>query len=272
MKWLPLTTYASICADVLSLNGLEGVSVSSISSLSDANCGEHSSLVDQMQKPGDLSTGNSAHNYASEATRNSNSQVLNSEDVNPQSKSDGPSNEAKQPVFLDDIASSADEGSGKEVRLLDNCGILPSNCLPCLASTVPSVEKRRPLSSSPPSARKKTSLKLSFKWREGHSNAALCEYLCYPLNINLLNCLITGLLDPCEMVFSEAGMSFDDVAALIRFISSDLSKDIRILFSQNHLKQEYVDTEAKAVCFCYGCLLINVCYHLESFLESSNVA
>ncbi|XWS68897.1 hypothetical protein CRYUN_Cryun04dG0133100 [Craigia yunnanensis] len=165
--------FESVQEDVLSLNGLEGVSVSSILSLRDANCGEHSSLVDQMQKPGDLSTVNSARNSASVATRNSNSQVLNSQDVNPQSKSDGPSKEAKQPVFLDDIASSADEGSGKEVRLLDNCGILPSNCLPCLASTVPSVEKRRSLSSSPPSARKKTALKLSFKWREGHSNAAL---------------------------------------------------------------------------------------------------
>ena len=49
--------------------------------------------------------------------------------------------------------------------------------------------------------------------------------------INLLNCLITRLLDACEMVFSEAGMSFDDIGALIRFISSDLSKDIRIVFS-----------------------------------------
>ncbi|EOY00249.1 CW14 protein isoform 3 [Theobroma cacao] len=168
--------FESVQEDVLSLNGLEGVSISSISSLKDANCGEHSSLVDQMQKPGDLSAGNSACNSVGEVTRNSNSQVLNSEDVNSQSKSDGPSNKAKQPVFLDDIASSVDEGSGKEEGLLDNCGILPSNCLPCLASTVPSIEKRRSLSSSPPSARKKNALKLPFKWREGHPNATLCNY------------------------------------------------------------------------------------------------
>ncbi|XVF84835.1 hypothetical protein PTKIN_Ptkin17bG0071600 [Pterospermum kingtungense] len=126
-----------------------------------------------MHKPEDLSDRNSVTNTTNEATRNSNSQVLNSVDVNPQSKSDGPSNEAKEPVFLDDIASYADEGSGKEDRLLDNCGILQSNCLPCLASTVPSVEKRRSLSSSPTSARKKTPLKLSFKWREEHSSATL---------------------------------------------------------------------------------------------------
>ncbi|KAA3453208.1 CW14 protein isoform 1 [Gossypium australe] len=122
-KCLPFTIYASPCADVLSLNGLEGVSVSSISSLTDANCRDHFSLVYQTQKLGD---------------------------VNLRTKSDGPSNEAKEPVFLDDIASSVDEGPGKEDGLLDDCGILPSNCLPCLASTVPSIEKRRSLSSSPP--------------------------------------------------------------------------------------------------------------------------
>ncbi|XP_022726937.1 uncharacterized protein LOC111282913 isoform X2 [Durio zibethinus] len=165
--------FESVQEDMLSLNGLEGVFVSSISSLRDANYGEHSSFIGQMQKPEDLSTGNSARNSASEVTRNSNSQVLNFEDVSPQPKSDGPSNEAKQHVFLDDIASSVDEASGKEDGLLDNCGILPSNCLPCLASTVPSVEKRRLFSSSPPSARKKTALKLPFKLREGHPNAAL---------------------------------------------------------------------------------------------------
>ncbi|KAG4152664.1 hypothetical protein ERO13_D04G136600v2 [Gossypium hirsutum] len=112
--------FESVQEDTLSLNGLEGVASSNISSLRDANYGEHSSLVDQMQKPGGLST-----------------------------------------------------GPGKEVGLLDNCGILPSNCLPCLASTVSSVEKRRSLSSSPPSARKKNALKLPFKWKEGHPNAAL---------------------------------------------------------------------------------------------------
>ncbi|TYJ37092.1 hypothetical protein E1A91_A05G352600v1 [Gossypium mustelinum] len=138
--------FESVQEDVLSLNGLEGVSVSSISSLTDANCRDHSSLVYHTQKPGD---------------------------VNPRTKSDGPSNEAKEPVFLDDIASSVDEGPGKEDGLLDDCGILPSNCLPCLASTVPSIEKRRSLSSSPPSARKKPALKLSFKWKEENANATL---------------------------------------------------------------------------------------------------
>ncbi|XP_016202565.1 uncharacterized protein LOC107643434 isoform X2 [Arachis ipaensis] len=89
-----------------------------------------------------------------------------------QSKSDGNIVDANEPVFVDEI-SSVDANSNKEEGILDNCGILPNNCLPCLASTVPSIEKRRSSSSSPPSARKKAPMKLSFKWKEGHGNATL---------------------------------------------------------------------------------------------------
>ncbi|KAL2559599.1 hypothetical protein Fot_04338 [Forsythia ovata] len=101
---------------------------------------------------GESFTGHSARNSVSETAR---------------VKSDGP---LMKPVFVDEISSSAGENAGREGSLLDNCGILPHNCLPCLA-TVPSVEKRRSLSSSPPSTRKKASLKLSFKWKEAHHNS-----------------------------------------------------------------------------------------------------
>ncbi|KAI7732683.1 hypothetical protein M8C21_013071 [Ambrosia artemisiifolia] len=77
-----------------------------------------------------------------------------------------------RPVYLDDISSSVDESTGREDGLLD-CGVIPSNCLPCLAATVPSVEKRTSLSSSPSSARKKSVHKLSFKWKDGHPNASI---------------------------------------------------------------------------------------------------
>ncbi|CAI9768041.1 unnamed protein product [Fraxinus pennsylvanica] len=102
-------------------------------------------------------TGHSARNSVSETAR---------------VKSDGPLNEIK-PVFADEISSTSGENAGREGSLLDNCGILPHNCLPCLASTVPSVEKRTSLSSSPPSTRKKAALRLSFKWKEGHHKATL---------------------------------------------------------------------------------------------------
>uniref|UniRef100_A0A1J3FEE7 Protein ENHANCED DISEASE RESISTANCE 2 n=1 Tax=Noccaea caerulescens TaxID=107243 RepID=A0A1J3FEE7_NOCCA len=113
--------------DVLSVNGAERISVSSMSSVRDSNA--DGALVDDTKQ---------------------------------------------QPVFIDEISSSADDSSRKDEGLLESCGILPSNCLPCLhSSTVPSIEKRRSLSSSPPSTRKKASIKLSFKWREGHGTGPM---------------------------------------------------------------------------------------------------
>ncbi|XP_074309790.1 uncharacterized protein LOC141644219 [Silene latifolia] len=83
------------------------------------------------------------------------------------------STEAKHPVYADEISSSLDGSSGKDDRVLDNCGILPNNCLPCLnTATVPSIEKRTSIS-SPPSARKKTTSKLSFKWKDGVPSSRL---------------------------------------------------------------------------------------------------
>ncbi|XP_044480733.1 uncharacterized protein LOC123207402 isoform X1 [Mangifera indica] len=160
--------FQSVQDDVLSLNGSEGLSRSSNASPRDANY-----RADQLLRPEDSSAGNSARNSVSEVGKNSNIQVPSSRNVDPQSKSDGLSNEGNQPVFLDEITPCVDEASGKDDGLLDNCGILPSNCLPCLASTVPSVEKRRSLSSSPPRPWKKAASKLSFKWKDAHANATL---------------------------------------------------------------------------------------------------
>ncbi|KDP45438.1 hypothetical protein JCGZ_09687 [Jatropha curcas] len=57
----------------------------------------------------------------------------------------------------------------------NHCGILQNTCLPCLASTVPSsasLDKKRSLSpGGTPISRRKPSLKLSFKWREGQGLA-----------------------------------------------------------------------------------------------------
>ncbi|KAI4328343.1 hypothetical protein L6164_020702 [Bauhinia variegata] len=140
--------YQSVPDDVVSLSGVEGGSITSFPSSRDANRGISS---DQVQKPGETS---------------------GVDDVDSQSKRDGSINEVNQAVFVDDI-SSVDANSNKEDGMLDNCGILPNNCLPCLASTIPSVEKRRSSSSSPPHARKKAPIKLSFKWKEGHGSATL---------------------------------------------------------------------------------------------------
>ncbi|KAF8399377.1 hypothetical protein HHK36_015242 [Tetracentron sinense] len=172
--------FQSVQDDILSLNGSEVASISSIPSLKDVN---HEDLngnipcipsTDQQRKPGEPSTGNLVPSV-SEVAKVANSRVLHLDDADSQLKPDGPLSEAKAPVFLDDISTfSVDESSGREEGgVLDHCGILPNACLPCLASTVPSADKRRSLSPGPPSSRRKASLKLSFKWREGHANATL---------------------------------------------------------------------------------------------------
>lgn len=172
-----------ISADLLSLSGFEGTSRSSISSLRDVNHGDcnvnnhHTSSTSHIQKPGRLSTGSSERNSVCEVSKTQNFLALtNSDDFDSQPRCDGPLNEANQPVYLDEISSSADGSLGKGEGILDNCGILPSNCLPCLPSTVPAVEKRRSSSPCPPSSRRKITSKLSFKWREANANGALCEY------------------------------------------------------------------------------------------------
>ncbi|XP_078442901.1 uncharacterized protein LOC144712476 [Wolffia australiana] len=77
-------------------------------------------------------------------------------------------------VLIQDETSAvyAGEIAASEGGILDHCGIIPNNCLPCL---VPA-EKKSSSSSSPPGSRKKSTLRLSFKWRsgEGHSLNALC--------------------------------------------------------------------------------------------------
>ncbi|CAI8587774.1 unnamed protein product [Vicia faba] len=130
--------YQSVPDDVVSLNGIEGGSVSSFQSCRDA--ANHRVLGDQMPKP-----------VICEAARSSDVQQFGVE---------GNAIEVNEAVFLDDI-SSVDASSNRDEGILDNCGILPNNCLPCLASNVPSFEKRRSSCSSPPSSRKKTPTKVS---------------------------------------------------------------------------------------------------------------
>lgn len=168
-------------ADIQSINSFDGGSTSSISSSGDANHGEHNAnrhgaTPDQIHRPGNSARVHSVNCSGSQVARDSHSQTMNQEDGEAQPKGGyGHSSEANEPVYIDEISSTAGESSGKGDGILDNCGILPSNCLPCLASTINSVEKRKALSSSPPTGLKKAALKLSFKWKEGNPNAALCE-------------------------------------------------------------------------------------------------
>ena len=150
----------------------------------------HSATPDQIHRPGNSGRVHSV----SQVARDSHSQAMNPDDAEPQLKGYGHSSKANEPVFVDEISSTAGESSAKDVGVLDNCGILPSNCLPCLASTMNSVEKRKSPSSSPPSGLKKAALKLSFKWKEGNPNAALCEC---SRSICFMFCLTGLVFDNC---------------------------------------------------------------------------
>lgn len=99
-------------------------------------------------------------------------------------------NEGKVATYVDESAG------GEDMGILHNCGLLPNNCLPCLAGTASSSdEKRKSLSSSP---KKKTALRLSFKWRDGQAAPTICKF-CYCMRISVHLCKICFL---CDNVFS----------------------------------------------------------------------
>uniref|UniRef100_K4AC02 Uncharacterized protein n=1 Tax=Setaria italica TaxID=4555 RepID=K4AC02_SETIT len=71
----------------------------------------------------------------------------------------------------DDVLSvSGEDSTHGGGRILDDCGLLPNNCLPCIASAVGVNEKKRALSSSPTHSMKMPSLKLSFKKKSGEAH------------------------------------------------------------------------------------------------------
>lgn len=75
----------------------------------------------------------------------------------------------KQTSSIDGGVSTVyDDGS-------NNFGILQNNCLPCLTCTTSIDVKSKSACSSPPSAKKKVTSMLSFKWREGQSNLSICK-------------------------------------------------------------------------------------------------
>ncbi|CAN4116239.1 unnamed protein product [Withania somnifera] len=167
--------FQSVADDVLSLNSFD-CGWTSVASATDVHHGDvdvntHHMLSTNLQRQGELSTSNPSGCGSAKAAINRSS-ILRPKDADSRMRLDGPHSEV-QPVFLDEISSSANGSCRREDGLLDNCGILSNNCLPCLASTVAPVEKRQSLNSTSPSARKKAALKLPFKWKEGNPIAAL---------------------------------------------------------------------------------------------------
>lgn len=88
---------------------------------------------------------------------------------------DSRSNDQVTPVYADEVSNVS--AGGQEEN--NHSGILPNNCLPFLASTVASIDKKRPLSPGTPSCKRKPSLKLSFKRREGNVTNPTLGECCY---------------------------------------------------------------------------------------------
>lgn len=88
---------------------------------------------------------------------------------------------AKSFVSHEDVSviSAEENAEAEDEGILNNCGILHNNCLPCLVVTTSTIEKRKQLSTSPPNSAKKASLKLSFKRKSGeaHATSTRCECL-----------------------------------------------------------------------------------------------
>jgi hypothetical protein len=88
---------------------------------------------------------------------------------------DSRSNDQVTPVYADEVSNVSVGGQEEN----NHSGILPNNCLPFLASTVASIDKKRPLSPGTPSSKRKPSLKLSFKRREGNVTNPTLGECCY---------------------------------------------------------------------------------------------
>ncbi|RWR77652.1 CW14 protein isoform 1 [Cinnamomum micranthum f. kanehirae] len=172
--------FESVQEDALSLNGVEAASVCSLSSRKDSRCHEDvDSYVPfitstcQQLKQEELSSENFAHDHVCRSADNEQALVLQTSEADSRLKIAGSLNHMSSPVYVDEMhMHSADEGPKREEGgVLDPFSILPNACLPCLASTTTSTDKRRSLSPGPPSSRKK---KQSFKWKsmDGHSDRA----------------------------------------------------------------------------------------------------
>ncbi|KAI3977966.1 hypothetical protein MKX01_032343, partial [Papaver californicum] len=170
--------FHSVQEDSLSSSGSGRSSLSSLSLTRNANHEDQHDNVPSIPSPDlrpklkDQSTGHSALDSFIDVSRNSYSRVSHSNDADMQPNSAVTLQNSKLPVCPDEHSGDSGEthAGEKDKEVLDHCGILPHVCLPCLASTVPSIEKRKTLDPLSPSTRKKTASKHSFRWKEGHSN------------------------------------------------------------------------------------------------------
>ncbi|XP_031487311.1 uncharacterized protein LOC116255582 isoform X1 [Nymphaea colorata] len=158
--------FVSVLGDLSCPHSLDGASRFSVSSISDATLSHESEKLPfdppddkrmaKLSSDGMIESGDSA------------TLVSDTNKASLQSKLDCNMNSGRSSLKHNDetLSSSAEDSDKDDAKTFDHCGILSnSSCLPCLIPTETPIDKRRPLSPGPPSARRKAPLKLSFKWK-----------------------------------------------------------------------------------------------------------
>ncbi|KAG6536320.1 hypothetical protein ZIOFF_001374 [Zingiber officinale] len=147
--------FKSIPDDILSLNGIEGEAIVSPKAFRDDNLGvtgpDNLCIISMDQQKGQRTGEQSLMNSVSNPKS-----FVSHEDLS--------------------VISMQENDCGEEESVLNNCGILPNNCLPCLVVATSTVEKRKAIGSSPPNSAKKASLKLSFKRKSGEAHATSTQF------------------------------------------------------------------------------------------------
>jgi hypothetical protein len=144
--------FHSACFDAFSLNGSDIASPRGVNQMN------------QHQKP---KVENSESTF-SEVDKNAHALDLQSKD-SPRKKNGA---QQCQHGFVGEASDKSNAGDYTKTAL-NHSKPVSNACLPCLASTTSSVEKRRALSQRTSSSKKKLISKVSFKWSEEHTNSTL---------------------------------------------------------------------------------------------------
>lgn len=166
MSFVTLNSDVPSSADILSLNGIEGEAIVSPKAFRDDNLGvtgpDNLCIISMDQQKGQRTGEQSLMNSVSNPKS-----FVSHEDLS--------------------VISMQENDCGEEESVLNNCGILPNNCLPCLVVATSTVEKRKAIGSSPPNSAKKASLKLSFKRKSGeaHATSTQCECIFFMILCSL---------------------------------------------------------------------------------------
>ncbi|GAB4832185.1 hypothetical protein Ancab_006202 [Ancistrocladus abbreviatus] len=170
--------FYSVRDDSHSTIGSESASLSSISSprYTDGGCGSipHTPLDNQQPRPKQLieylKHSENGNGPDAVSTQRGDATLQIHQQDEPILKYENPVIAMKTSVLVVKVCSHVDSGTRcDDSGVMPNRSISQNTCLPCLYTGAPSADRRRSVSPSPPSTRKKAALKmLPFKWKDEH--------------------------------------------------------------------------------------------------------